>query len=157
MLYYQKYRPSLILQPFVECFYIWEWHIGKVPRFVESPPSGFTSLVINYGSIYKAGHNGLTLKDVPRSFVSGQLIYRYQIWLEGQIGMACVVFKPGGMAHVFNIPMYELSGERVCFERITGRKGRELVEQIGSVGVCQRKCRVVPLFKHPITFGAFLQ
>lgn len=132
MLHYQKYQPSPFLRPFVECFFIWEWHVGKAPRLVESPPSGFTSLVVNYGSTYKAGHGNLLVKEVPAAFLAGQFTHRYQIWLEGKIGMAGVVFRPGGMSAFFNIPMYELTGERVCFESVFGKKGRELVEKIGS-------------------------
>lgn len=146
MLYYQKYQSSPLLRPFVECFFIWEWHVGKTPRLVESPPSGFTSLVINYGSIYKAGHDSLSAKEVPSAFLAGQFTHRYQIWLEGQVGMACVVFKPGGMAAFFSVPMYELTGERVCFESIFGKKGRELVEKIGNSRSHEQKIALLDRF-----------
>jgi AraC-like DNA-binding protein len=117
-----------------------------VPRLVESPPSGFTSLVVNYGSTYKAGHDILSAKDVSMAFLAGQLTHRYQIWLEGQVGMAGVVFKPGGMAAFFNIPMYELTGERVCFECIFGKKGRELVEKIGNSRSHEQKTALLDQF-----------
>lgn len=146
MLCYQKYPPSPFLQPFIECFYIWEWYIGGVPFLVESPPSGFTSLVVNYGSTYKAGHDNLSAKEVPGAFLVGQLTHRYQIWLEGQVGMACIVFKPGGMAAFFNLPMYELTGERVCFEGILGKKGRELIEKIGSTPNHRQKIALLDQF-----------
>lgn len=132
LLFYQKYPPSALLKPFVECYFVWEWDIGAVPRTVDSPPNGFTSLVINYGNSYKVSDSRSSERETPTAFLSGQFTTRYQLQLGGSIGMAGIVFKPSGMSSFFKVPMYELTGERLCFESIFGKDGKELVSKIGD-------------------------
>ena len=50
---YQKFQPLEILSPFVECYFTWDGlHTAAQELVIESPPSGFCSIVFNYGDPY---------------------------------------------------------------------------------------------------------
>lgn len=132
MLTYQKYHPSPLLKPYVECFFIWLWDVGENLRQIDSPPNGFSSLVINFGEKYSASDDMKGTRSVPSSFITGQFTSRYRLHLQGNIGMLGVVFRPAGMAAFFKVPMFELSGERLCFEDVFGRASRELSVRVGE-------------------------
>ena len=130
----------------MECYFVWEWSIGAVPCTVDSPPNGFSSLVINYGNSYKVSDNRFNEKETPLAFLSGQFTTRYQLQLGGCIGMAGAVFKPSGMSSFFKVPMYELTGERLCFESVFGKAGKKLAEKIGDSPTPQLKVALLDEF-----------
>ncbi|GAC1589764.1 MAG: AraC family transcriptional regulator [Ginsengibacter sp.] len=111
---YRKYRPTKVLENFIECYYVWESsddHYGNLE--VESPPSAFTSIVFNYRDPYSVSdHKGQEIQ-VPQQFIVGQQTYSYKLHFWGKIGMAGIVFKPTGIASLMNISMYALTRERV--------------------------------------------
>ena len=50
---YQKFQPAETLTSFVECYFAWEsGEPLEKELVVESPPSGFCSIAINYGDPY---------------------------------------------------------------------------------------------------------
>jgi hypothetical protein len=50
---YKKIAPSALLMSFVETFYVWEMQMNQNGiSNIESPPTGFGSMVFNYGSAY---------------------------------------------------------------------------------------------------------
>ncbi len=128
---YRKIRPSLPLQPLVECYYEWENH-GQLPQAVqiESPPNGFTAMVFVYGDPYQIIHEGQQLVWVPSSFLSGQFTSNYQLKLTGKIGMFGVVFKPAALASVFRLNMTALVNQRVPLVDILGKEGQVLAARI---------------------------
>jgi AraC-like DNA-binding protein len=109
---YQKFKPAPELQPFVECYYIWE---GEAPEClkVQSPPNGFSSMVFNYADPYIASQNNNAPMHVPKAFISGQFTSNYTLELLGKIGMAGVVLKPCSIHNIFGFRMSELVNARV--------------------------------------------
>lgn len=113
-MFYRKYSPSDLLAPFVECYFIWDSEgIMPEPLVVESPPSGFCSIVFNYGDPYCLQNKKYDRLQAPRNFVSGQHIFSYKLFLEGNIGIAGIVFKPAALATIFQLPVFEYTEERV--------------------------------------------
>ena len=111
---YQKFQPCHILEPFVECYYVWQ--SGNEPvkdLIVESPPSGFCSIVFNSGDIYFLQNKKYEKLEVPKEFVAGQAIYSYKLFLNGNIAVAGIVFKPAGLATLFELPVHEFTEERM--------------------------------------------
>lgn len=115
---YQKYKPCSQLEPFVECYFSWNSQENIEPTIVESPPSGFCSIVFNYSDPYYLETKKFGKKSVPQQFISGQAIYSYKLFLEGRIGLCGIVFKPTALATIFNLPMYEFVEERVDLYKI---------------------------------------
>lgn len=126
---YQKFIPHPSLKPFVECFYIWE---GKFSErcTVESPPSSFTSIVFNYGDPYIVSNQQHAGLKTPPFFITGQATGRYELSLSGTIGMVGVVFKPAALATFFDLPMFELTEERLELKTVLGKSAAELGERI---------------------------
>lgn len=129
-MFYRKFRPSASWAPFVECYFIWE---GKAdphqPLYIESPPSGFSSIVFNYQDPYFLHNKKYQSLSVPASFIAGQSIYLYTLKLPGTIGMAGIVFRPAALGTLFGFPMYEWVEERVDLRNVFPEK---LVERYAS-------------------------
>ncbi|MFN7117505.1 MAG: DUF6597 domain-containing transcriptional factor [Saprospiraceae bacterium] len=128
-MFYQKFIPHPLLKPFVECFYIWEGKVFESCTF-ESPPSSFASIVFNYGNTYTVSNQQHTHLKTPSFFITGQATGRYELSLSGTIGMVGVVFKPAALATFFDLPMFELTEERLNLETVLGKSAVELGEQI---------------------------
>ena len=118
-MHYRKFNPSSILSPFVECYFIWDSE-GRLetPMVIESPPSGFCSIVFNYADPYYLQNKKYERLAVPMQFISGQSIYSYKLFLEGEIGVAGIVFKPAALATIFQLPIYEYTEERIDLYKI---------------------------------------
>lgn len=116
---YRKFNPSSILSSFVECYFIWDSE-GRLetPMVIESPPSGFCSIVFNYADPYYLQNKKYERLAVPMQFISGQSIYSYKLFLEGEIGVAGIVFKPAALATIFQLPIYEYTEERIDLYKI---------------------------------------
>ena len=113
-MYYRKFAPSVHLAPFVECYFVWEKpEVLTSPLRVESPPSGYASMVFNYGDAYRVSNGKHASLLAPAMFLTGQATQNYTLELTGRIGMVGIVFKPAGVSSLFGLPMYELTDERV--------------------------------------------
>ena len=116
---YLKFLPCKQLEPFIECYFIWQSVSGPVLNMeVESPPTGFCSIVFNSGDPYFLQNKKYEYLQVPAAFVSGQAIYSYKLFLNGHISMAGIVFKPAGLASLFNLPVFEFTEERMNLNNI---------------------------------------
>lgn len=116
---YKKFKASEQLQPFVECYFIWESLDEQVVNLVvESPPSGFCSIVFNCGDDYFLQNKKYERLAVPKQFIAGQSIYSYKLFLNGDISIAGIVLKPTALASIFNLPTYEYTEERIPLNNI---------------------------------------
>lgn len=129
-MFYRKIAPSLLLQPYIECFYVWECPQINQPLLVESPPTGFASMVFNYGDAYQVRNKKYEGKVVPQAFITGQSTKSYYLQLQGKIGMVGIVFKPSGISSLFGFPMYELVDERTDLTSVLGKELKFISEQI---------------------------
>ncbi len=144
---YRKFHPCAVLQPFVECYYLWEHHQAIIaPIQVESPPNGYTAMVFIYGDRYKVENNKQISELVPRCFLTGQFTANYSLQLSGTIGMAGIVFKPAAIASIFRIPMVELTNQRIALDAIFGPEALFITEQIAEAGAPAAKISVLENF-----------
>jgi AraC-like DNA-binding protein len=127
---YRKIPPPSHLKPYVECFYVWESRFSQ-PLIVESPPTAFTSMVFNYGVSYAVQNLKHQSSAVPQSFLTGQATTSYRLLVSGDIGMVGIVFRPAGMHTLFNLPLGELTDERLeLTEILRGDEIRVLQDKI---------------------------
>ena len=116
---YLKYEPTQTLALFVECYFTWDSLTEPVKELVvESPPSGFCSMIFNSGDNYFLQNKKYEKLQVPKQFISGQSIYSYKLFLDGNVSIAGIVFKPAGLATLFNLPVYEYTEERIDLSKI---------------------------------------
>jgi AraC-like DNA-binding protein len=110
---YQKFHPAEILTPFVECYFAWEsGEPLEKELIVESPPTSYTGIAINYGDPYYLQNKKYERLAVPQQFVAGLSVYSYKLSLKGKIGIAGIVFKPSALSTLFGLNAYELTEER---------------------------------------------
>lgn len=111
---YQKFSPASTLLPFVECYFVWESESRLEHEMViESPPTGFCSIVFNYGDPYHLQNSKYTQLHVPKEFIAGQSVYSYKLFLKGHIGIAGIVLKPAALATLFQLPAFQFTEERI--------------------------------------------
>ena len=144
---YQKFKPHHLLSPYVECYFVWEFNTNmKTPIFIESPPSGFGSMVFNYANPYHIQNEKYEALSVPASFIGGQSIMRYHLKLKGNIGMAGVVFKPSGLASLFNLPMHEFVEERYAADDVLGQEVAFIHEKVALAKTVFGKVQAIENF-----------
>lgn len=149
---YLKYQPPAHLKPYVACFYIWEVErcASAGPLRVESPPSGYASMVFNYGSPYEVSSAGNDFIRIPQAFVTGQASKNYRFCIDKSIGMAAIVFYPSAIASLFGIKMYEFTDERHDLLSVIGKEADDLQQQIEEAASAARKIEVLTGFLNRI-------
>jgi AraC-like DNA-binding protein len=145
---YQKFSPREILSPFVECYFVWESSSEVIKGLVvESPPSGFCSIVFNCGDDYSIQNKKYEKLVVPKQFISGQSIYSYKLFLNGRISIAGIVFKPAALATLFDLPTYAYTEERIPLSRVfSSALINSFIEKIQSVPEANEKVKLLQEF-----------
>ncbi|GAB2581226.1 DUF6597 domain-containing transcriptional factor [Spirosoma areae] len=130
-MYYRKFAPSTPLSSFVECYFVWEKRETLAnPLCIESPPTGFASMMFNYGDVYRVDTGKHESLAAPSAFLTGQATQSYTLNLSGRVGMVGIVFKPAGVSSLFGLPMYEFTNERINLADALGKTFTFLHEQI---------------------------
>jgi methylphosphotriester-DNA--protein-cysteine methyltransferase len=145
---YLKFRPDAALSDYVECYY--SWQSGNMPvkdLIVESPPSGFCSIVFNSGNPYFLQNKKHVKLAVPNSFIAGQSIYSYKLFLNGTISLVGIVFKPAALATLFKLPMFEYTEERIDLRTALGcRMVDELACKIAAAEDADARVKLLEAF-----------
>ena len=128
---YQKYTPSVALQPYIMCYFIWE-HPQLLTDAIEvhSTPNGLGGMVFNYGDPYHVLNGKQKWERVPYSFVAGQFTKNYCLRLSGRLGMIGVVFWPAGLSHIIGIPMSSFTNQRIDLNLVLGKEASIMEHQI---------------------------
>jgi len=126
---YKKFKPDKALSEFVLCYFIWEGH-SENRIDIESPPSALCSLVLNLSEPYFISNSKYKKWEVPKIFVTGQAVKNYTLHLQGEIKMVGAVLKPAALYHFYNIPMFNLTGERIDFSTIAPEQSTSLYDQV---------------------------
>ncbi len=154
-MFYRKFTPAAHLVPYVECFFVWERsQLISTPITVESPPSGFASMIFNYGTPYRVLSQKLNGELVPTAFLTGQATRSYQLQLSGTLGMVGIVFRPAGLSTLFGLPMYEFSDERTDLRAVLGSTMNEWQNKIGEATTPAGRVAVLEQFlNRQLLFG----
>jgi len=155
-MFYKKFAPSAHLKPFVECYYVWEYtHILHQPMHVESPPTGFASMIFNYGTQYKVSPESNATSEfiiAPKNFITGQATKIYKLSLEGKIGMIGIVFLPAAINTLFGLPMYEFNDERVDLNDVLGKEVQQVEDKIAEAHAHEERVNILDRY---LTIKAF--
>lgn len=144
---YRKYQPSVALQPYIMCYYIWENQQQlAVPLEIHSPPNGLGGMVLNYGDPYQVlGENG-NWESVPSCSIAGQFTKNYTLRLSGRPGMIGAAFWPAGLSRLLGIPMIAFTGQRIDLNLILGKEAAQLECQILESKTNQQRIAVLDEF-----------
>jgi AraC-like DNA-binding protein len=143
---YQKVQPARHLASFIECYFVWEKaDLLTSPLRIESPPTGFASMVFTYGDPYAVRTDKYT-KTAPMAFLTGQATRQYELELSGRIGMVGIVFRPAGLSTLFGLPMYEFTDERISLTDVLGPSITYLHEQLAESQTAASRMAVLEQF-----------
>lgn len=141
---YQKFQSSSFLQPFVECYFVWENNLAiDHPVIVESPPNGYASMVFNYGESYQVFNEKNQAISTPKNFISGQSTKSYQLQIKGKIGMVGIVFRPAAINTLFGLPMYEFSNIRMNLNDVLGKEIDQIQDRIAEAKTHQERIGIL--------------
>jgi AraC-like DNA-binding protein len=145
---YQKFSPNKVLSEFVECYFVWESGETITDELViESPPTGFGSIVVNYGSPYFLQNKKYDRLAVPAQFISGQSIYSYKLSMKGDIRIAGIVLKPAGLSSFFGLSGYEYVEERIdLFKAIPYDYAKTYVDKLKNADSAKNRATVLEEF-----------
>ncbi|NID11837.1 DUF6597 domain-containing transcriptional factor [Fibrivirga algicola] len=143
---YQKIKPAPHLTPFVECYFVWESDDRLItPLLIESPPTGFASMVFTYGDPYIV-QTDRYMKTAPVAFLTGQATRQYALQVTGHLGMAGIVFRPAGISSLFGWPMYEVTDERIPLTDVLGTPVTFLHEQLCHSQTAESRASILEQF-----------
>jgi AraC-like DNA-binding protein len=155
---YRKVYPSERLRNYVHCYYIWEDTRTRMqPLIIESPPSGYCALVINYGEPYYILNDPNTV-CLPRVFITGQATELYVLKFTGWIGILGVVLRPSALYRLLQIPAFHFTDKRVDLQDFIGTWAWEILEQVGEALTPEKKIEFIEnflcrqLLKQPFSF-----
>jgi len=114
---YIKFPPRPELASLVECYYTWE-SAGAVTLDIESPPNACAAIAFNFGDPYYLSNQKYDRKEVPTCFISGQSVQNYRLHLEGVVGIVGIALKPASLYHLFQLPMFSVTDERIDLKDI---------------------------------------
>ncbi len=146
-MYYRKFSPAPHLSLLVECYFVWEKQDALTqPLRIESPPTGFGSMVFNYGDAYWVSNGKHASLIAPTAFLTGQATQSYRLELSGRIGMVGIVFKPTGLSSLFGLPMYECTDERVSLADVLGKSVQVIQDQLLNASGPVERIQVIEQF-----------
>lgn len=144
---YCKYQPSIVLLPFVMCYYVWESQEAvEVALEVHSPPNGLGGMVFNYGDPYQVQLPNAKWENVPRSFIVGQFTKNYTLRLSGRPGMIGIAFRPAGLSNVLGVPMIAFTNLRIELKLVLGSEAAQVEQRILESKTSQQRITVLEEF-----------
>ena len=126
---YKKFPPAAELEPFVECYFVWEGEASERTE-IQSAPNCFGAIVFNYGDAYQAFQNSSSLQSVPKAFACGLFTSNYHLVMKGTIGIFGIVPKASALHNFFLFPMSNLVNSRMPLKFLLGAMANQLWNEI---------------------------
>lgn len=145
---YQKFPPAPELQPFVECYFIWEGEVSEVLE-VQSSPICLGAIVFNYGAQTWARQNSKELQFVPDAFVCGLFTSTFHRILKGKIGMAGIALRSSAVHNIFGIKASTLVNNRMSLDLIPGININPILAGIKGASEDDQRIRILEEFIRP--------
>ena len=98
-----RIAPHPSLTQLIDCYWMMESD-DPAPRIEKIIPDGFTELIFNYGSVYKAKRNGEWELQSP-NLLAGQISSYFLLENTGSTGSFAVKLKPAALTQLFNLSM----------------------------------------------------
>lgn len=140
------FEPNKDLQDFVKCYWILEFPREGTPQMNTIIPDGTMKLIFHYGDLYwHHPENGNSFLQ-PRCFLIGQLTRPYVVEPAGDTGTFVVRFHPDGFLPFATIPIKEMENTPVSLERLYGKEGQELEQNILNAKTTAERISIIEAF-----------
>ena len=143
---YQTFEPDINLSEFIKCYWTLEGPKEENPQRQRIIPDGCMEMIFHYGDLYKQyiGDGSSILQ--PRCFVFGQLTQPLEIEPTGETGIFSVRFHPEGFMPFITIPLKEMDNKAISLEKLFGKEGREIEQEILGTKTTSGKIKHIETF-----------
>ncbi|MFO0321684.1 MAG: DUF6597 domain-containing transcriptional factor, partial [Bacteroidota bacterium] len=124
------FEPNSELTEFVKCYWTLESKKENTPLKNTIVPDGTMKLIFHYGDTYRHHPNNGKSIILPKCFLIGQLTKPYVVEPLGITGSFVVRFHPNGFLPFSTIPIKEMENTAVPLDKLFGKDGKELGENI---------------------------
>jgi len=100
---FTRISPHPSLEKLIECYWMMQSD-DRTPRVEKIIPDGFTELIFNYGSIYKAKINGSWYTQTP-NLLAGQISSNFRLENTAETGSFAIKLKPAALTQLFGLNM----------------------------------------------------
>jgi AraC-like DNA-binding protein len=143
---YQAFQPNNDLATLVKCYWTLESPKEEPPEKQTIIPDGCMEMIFHYGDLYKQYlENGNSIIQ-PKCFVIGQLIRPLEIEPTGETGIFSVRFHPNGFLPFATIPIKQMEHTAVPLEKMFGKDGLEIEEQVLNASSTSERIKFVETF-----------
>lgn len=143
---YQTFEPDQDLAAFIKCYWTLESSKEETPEKQTIVPDGCMEMIFHYGDLYKQYlDNGNSIIQ-PRCFVIGQLTRPLEIEPTGETRIFSVRFHPEGFLPFTNVPIKEMENTAVSLEKLFGKAGQEIGQQILNTNSTSERIKLVEKF-----------
>ncbi|SDH77701.1 helix-turn-helix transcriptional regulator [Chryseobacterium capnotolerans] len=143
---YQTFEPDQDLTAFIKCYWTLESPKEEKPEKQTIVPDGCMEMIFHYGDLYKQYlDNGNNIIQ-PRCFVIGQLTRPLEIEPTGETGIFSIRFRPEGFLPFTTTPIKEMENTAVSLEKLFGKDGQEIGQQILSANSTAERIKFIEIF-----------
>ncbi len=143
---YNTFSPTTELEAIVKCYWTLESAAEPIPQKQRIVPDGCIEMIFHFGDLYKQYLEDGSSIIQPRSFVFGQIISYLDIEPTGATAIFAVRFHPDGFIPYATIAIKEMENKAVSLEKLFGKDGLLLEEEITNAADTTERIRIVEKF-----------
>jgi len=140
------FEPQENLKEWIKCYWNLESDFEDTPLKNTIIPDGTMKLIFHYGDTYKYHPNDKESIILPRYFLIGQLTKPYIVEPLGTTGSFVVRFQPNGFLPFTNIDIKGIQNTAVPLNKIFGKDGDKIGEQILNANSTSERIELVETF-----------
>ncbi|MFK8060112.1 MAG: DUF6597 domain-containing transcriptional factor [Polaribacter sp.] len=140
------FKPQQILDEWVKCYWTLESNFENTPIKNTIIPDGTMKLIFHYGDTYKHHPSNKESIILPKCFLIGQLTKPYIVEPIGITGSFVVRFQPNGFLPFANFSMKEIQNTAVSIEKLFGKDGVKIGEQILNANSTSERIELIETF-----------
>jgi AraC-like DNA-binding protein len=142
----KTFKPNIELAEFVRRYWTLDGEKENIPLKNTIVPDGTMKLIFHYGDTYKHHSQNGEITVLPKCFLIGQLTKPYVIEPIGITGSFVVQFKPNGFLPFTTIPIREMENTAVPLDKLFGKEGKNLGEQILNANHTSKRIQIIETF-----------
>jgi AraC-like DNA-binding protein len=140
------FEPHSELADFVMCYWTLESQKENTPLKNTIVPDGTMKLIFHYADTYKHYPHNKESIILPKCFLIGQLTRPYVVEPLGVTGSFVVRFHPNGFLPFTTIPIKEMENTAVPLDKLFGKEGKELGENILNAQNTSQRINLIETF-----------
>ena len=115
---YKEYPPCSLLSPYIDKY----WEFKGNPEYgmrINILPDGCTDFIFTLGEATQTVDGRLTMKPYRSYFIGPMNSYSELVAYAETIHMLGVRFLPSGLSRFIQLPLHELTNQRICADEVT--------------------------------------